>query len=120
MRADVAAALELLEATATTARGRLRVDPAHPVFAGHFPGQPVVPGVLLLEAVRALVERATGARLAIAAVRDARFTARAEPGDEVELRVSWTPGSVVPVEGMLYRGPVAIAAIRLELAGAGS
>lgn len=32
-------------------RGRRRIDPADPVFAGHFPGRPTYPGVLQLEIV---------------------------------------------------------------------
>jgi 3-hydroxyacyl-[acyl-carrier-protein] dehydratase len=34
-----------------TIRGRRRVDAGDPVFRGHFPGQPVYPGVLQLEII---------------------------------------------------------------------
>jgi 3-hydroxymyristoyl/3-hydroxydecanoyl-(acyl carrier protein) dehydratase len=34
-------------------RTALRIEAAHPALAGHFPGNPVVPGVVLLERVAA-------------------------------------------------------------------
>lgn len=36
------------------------LPPEHPVFAGHFPGMPIVPGVMLLDAVCHAVTSAAG------------------------------------------------------------
>jgi len=41
----------------------LCVPAGHASLDGHFPGRPVVPGVLLLERVLAAIERATGERV---------------------------------------------------------
>lgn len=38
----------------------LLIDAGHPCLPGHFPGQPVVPGVLLLDAVQATLEAQLG------------------------------------------------------------
>jgi len=41
-------------------RQRIRVDAAHPSLPGHFPGQPVVPGVVLLDRIASAFEHAGG------------------------------------------------------------
>lgn len=53
------------------------VPARHPAFVGHFPGRPIVPGVVLLDRLLACV----GARCDIAS---AKFLSPAVPGETLE------------------------------------
>ena len=85
MRTDVAASL--LHVASGDEPGSLVAefcfDPALPVFRGHFPGRPLVPGAFELEMARLAVERHTGRQWRIARVRRARFTGEIVPGDTI-------------------------------------
>jgi 3-hydroxyacyl-[acyl-carrier-protein] dehydratase len=37
-------------------RAKLELNPSHPIFEGHFPGQPVVPGVCMMQIIKELLE----------------------------------------------------------------
>jgi 3-hydroxymyristoyl/3-hydroxydecanoyl-(acyl carrier protein) dehydratase len=72
-----------------------RLDPADPVFAGHFPGNPVMPGVLLIEAAAQTAGVMLGAGLAeppavalLAAVNHFKFVERVKPGDTIEVETT--------------------------------
>ena len=92
-------------------RARKVVSANEPYFAGHFPGIPVMPGVLLCEALAqlaALVVAGDDAAEAPARLREmlrARFRHPVFPGDALELRVETTP------DGGVWRcqGTVAVA-----------
>lgn len=69
-----------------------RVNDADWWFPGHFPGRPVMPGVLIVEAmaqagaVAVLVEEENRGRLAFfAGIDDCRFKRIVEPGDTLTL-----------------------------------
>lgn len=71
---------------------RVDVPREHPAFPGHFPGQPLLPGVVLLGEVLELLLReapeALGAQPRISAVK---FLAPVRPGASLEIRWS-VPG----------------------------
>jgi 3-hydroxyacyl-[acyl-carrier-protein] dehydratase len=56
----------------------------HPCLPGHFPGQPVVPGVLVLDQVLALARRAFGAR-PLLRMPQVKFAAPLLPQQQAEL-----------------------------------
>jgi len=57
-----------------------------PVFRGHFPGDPIVPGVLLTEALAQLAGIAAGAPgLRLAAVKAMKFPHAARPEEPIAL-----------------------------------
>ena len=92
MRGAVRACLTGIEATPAGLRGRFHFPPDLSVFAGHFPGLPIVPGVFLIEAARLVAERAAGKPLRIAGVDEAKFTAEVGPGETIEVDLSLAPG----------------------------
>ena len=67
-----------------------------PFFQGHFPGQPVMPGVLIVEAIAqtALIlisDDATGDKIPLfMGIDKARFRRRVVPGDQLRIEVTVT------------------------------
>ena len=81
----------------TRALGRKCVSVNEPFFQGHFPGNPVMPGVLIIEAlaqvgaVAILTEEGSQGKLALfGGIKSARFKQQVRPGDVLELSCQLT------------------------------
>lgn len=69
--------------------------PDHPAAQGHFPGNPIIPGAVLLSEALLAIEDRMGARLAPFQVTAAKFLHPTRPGDRVLIEFSRTPGGAV-------------------------
>jgi 3-hydroxyacyl-[acyl-carrier-protein] dehydratase len=59
----------------------------HPTAAGHFPGNPIIPGAVLLDTV--LLAIADAASAAPCAISTVKFLRLVRPGDRI--RIEWEP-----------------------------
>ena len=69
-----------------------------PIFTGHFPGQPIFPGVMILEAMaqatgllgfKTVEHRSEGELYLFAAIDNARFKQPVLPGDTMHLHIDF-------------------------------
>lgn len=70
---------------------RVPVQRAGVQMAGHYPGFPIMPGVLLIDCVRQAAGSALGMELRLCRIDRARFARPLLAGDELELSLLVTP-----------------------------
>jgi predicted LPLAT superfamily acyltransferase/3-hydroxymyristoyl/3-hydroxydecanoyl-(acyl carrier protein) dehydratase len=68
-----------------------RIDAGHPALAGHFPGSPVLPGVVLLDEILRAVEQANGGAAMRWTVGAAKFLKPVQPGETLTLEYERLP-----------------------------
>ena len=80
-----------------------------PVFAGHFPGRPLLPGVFQLEITRFAAEVVLKSPLAVREIRKSKFQRPILPGEvvRVELKLSEKDGTIQALAGFSVGGQAA-------------
>ncbi|UOU99609.1 hypothetical protein MUU74_06515 [Chryseobacterium daecheongense] len=59
----------------------------HDIFKGHFPGNPVTPGVCMMQIVKELTEEFTGSKLFLKSASNVKFMALINPVETPELKL---------------------------------
>jgi 3-hydroxyacyl-[acyl-carrier-protein] dehydratase len=71
-------------------RATVRIPANHPALPGHFPGRPIVPGVVLLQCVLDEAERWLGKKLSVRGLPQAKFSTPLLPEQDAELELRLT------------------------------
>ncbi|MEU7619876.1 3-hydroxyacyl-ACP dehydratase [Micromonospora rifamycinica] len=79
-----------------TVVARVAVDPRDPNLAGHFPGQPIYPGVFVVETLCQAMTQAVPGAPRLRTVTSVRFLAALLGGDEMELTLDVRPSTPAP------------------------
>jgi 3-hydroxyacyl-[acyl-carrier-protein] dehydratase len=82
------------------------VNEKHEVFKGHFPGNPIMPGVCMIQIIKELTESITKSSLMIQSLANVKFMAlinpEATPELRLELDITTTEDGLVKVKNTTY------------------
>ena len=73
----------------------LSIPTDHPSYPGHFPGRPVLPGVVLLDATLHALERAGRGSAGLWEINSAKFQSAVRPGESLTLQHEILPNGSV-------------------------
>lgn len=82
------------------------INEEHEVFKGHFPDNPIMPGVCMMQIIKELTEQISGSSLFMQSLSNAKFMALINPFNTPELRleldISMTDTDLVKVKNVTY------------------
>ncbi len=93
----------------------LHVPASHPALPGHFPGNPLVPGVVFLAGVIAAAERLYEGRVRVTGMPSVKFLMPVCPDQEVLLMLMPAAAGLLKFECRLGESLVATGGIELEV-----
>jgi 3-hydroxymyristoyl/3-hydroxydecanoyl-(acyl carrier protein) dehydratase len=81
----------------------LHIQPDHPAFAGHFPGTPIVPGVVLLDEILHALSVDTGLVATDWLISSVKFMSPLNPGESAMIQYEHTNNGGIKFE-LLHEG----------------
>jgi len=91
-------------------RFKLKLNPAHPMYEGHFSGNPVVPGVCQIQIISELISLVKGFPLRMVYSDSVKFLTIMVPGSnriiDVEIRLRTEPDGSISANASIYESDV--------------
>src|ERR1700742_5102343 len=97
------------EGNKLTANIHLNAD--HPIFKGHFPGQPIVPGVCMMQIVKEVLEAHIKQLTRLVKASDLKFLAFINPEEQKDIQleiITGIDGDLVKTDARLLDGDTAL------------
>ncbi len=97
---------------------QLALDPEHPIFAGHFPGNPVTPGVVQVEMVQEILSVTLDKEVSLKSMANCKFLAVLNPNVHssigLKITTSTTEENTLRVSAQLFAEEVVFTKIQAE------
>ena len=82
--------LESLRDTDNGFEAELRTNPSHIIYKAHFPGNPITPGVCVIQTAGELLERKMNRKVYLKTVKNVKFLSVIIPDDGKKIRYSFS------------------------------
>lgn len=97
-----------LQADNNTVHAVLEINAAHRIFEGHFPGQPVVPGVCMMQMVKEVMEKVIERTTRLVKADYLKFLSMVNPTENnritAQLKYTQNDNGEIQVNGSLLNG----------------
>ena len=86
----------------------VRLNTEHPIFNGHFPGNPISPGVCNIQMIKECAERIMGCQLRLDNIKQCKFSNLIIPSSElritISIRLQQIEGDRIKLHGIISTG----------------
>jgi len=70
---------QILKSADANIEAKIELNPAHALYGGHFPGNPVVPGVCQVHMVKTILSDYLGCQVTMGEAKDVKFLSMIQP-----------------------------------------
>lgn len=95
------------ESSASEIWAEVVIDANHKIFEGHFPNQPVVPGVCMMQMIKEIIEQVLGKATNLVQAAEMKFMAVINPQEnnliQATIKYAADESGVINIQASLYK-----------------